>query len=138
MGPPRNHTTRNVLIGVGVGAVLVIALVVALVVGFGSDSKPKSDEDQIRATLSSLETAWNANDYKAFATHVCGSNPQGTAGESNFKQQRQKSGEITFNVKKVQVTGDKAKVDVDETFTNQKDDSETLDFKKEDNDWKLC
>jgi ketosteroid isomerase-like protein len=133
---PPSHTTRNVLIGVGVGAVLVIALVVALVVGFGGDSsKPKSDEDQIRATLSAVQNAWNSDDFDTVVSHGCDSTSD---SEADFRRQRQQIGDITIQIKQIHVTGDTAKVDASVKSTKKGSKSSTFDLKKKDGDWKVC
>jgi ketosteroid isomerase-like protein len=123
-----------VLIAVGVGAVLVIALIVGLVVGFGG-SKPKSDEDQIRATLSAIQNAWNSDDFDALNSHSC--DPSSDT-EADFKKQRQTIGDITIEVSKVTVTGDTAKVDASVTSTKKKSSSPTIELKRKDGDWKMC
>jgi hypothetical protein len=140
-GPPPNHTTRNVLIGLGVGVVLVVALVVGLVFAFGGDSsKPKSDEDQIRAVVAGIESAWNNTDYDAFMKHTChefATDPSNS--ETSFKHDRSQNGEATLKVTSVKVTGDKADVTVDRKYADQsKPRSVQLGFVKEDGEWKMC
>lgn len=140
VGPPRRNN-RNVLILAGVAVVVVIGVVVALVVGLGGgSSKPKSDEDQIRATLSAIESAWNSGDYKAFASHVCGANPSVNAGEDEFQQERKNVGDVSFEVTNIKVTGDTAKVEVTGKSSLKGEDSSnsTFDFKKTDGEWKWC
>ncbi|MDT5013444.1 MAG: hypothetical protein QOH57_5061 [Mycobacterium sp.] len=140
-GPPPNHTTRNVLIGLGVALVLVVGLVVGLVVAFGGDSsKAKSDEDQIREVVVSLESAWNDTDYVAFIKHSCRTFADDPShSEASFKRDRSNDGEATLEVTAVSVHGDNADVTVDRKYADQvKARSVKLDFVKEDGEWKTC
>jgi hypothetical protein len=152
--PWPSHTGRNVMIGIASAIAVVVAVVVVYVVSSDSGtagsharpssyaqlgSKPESDEDQIRATLSGIEDAWNSSDYATFITYACGRirNIKSNT-ESEFTQQRNEIGAITFAVGSISVGGGTANVEVTETFSNQGTVSETLNFLKEDDEWKLC
>jgi hypothetical protein len=139
LGPPPNRRNRNLFIWLGVGALLVIALVVGLVFAFGSGEKPKSDsdEDQIRAVVSSLESAWNRSDYGGFIGHTCIKVHEALT-KSGFNDWRNQGGEVKFKINSIKADGDSAQVQVSETFSKQGELDEKLDFKKESGEWKMC
>jgi len=102
-------------------------------------SKPESDEDQIRANLSAIQEAWNGSDYATFVSYVCGKiRDKQTSTESVFTQERNVIGEIIFAIDSVTVSAAAAKVAVTETLSNRGTISETLNFVKEVDEWKLC
>lgn len=111
---------RNLLIALGAAAVVVVAVVLGLAFGLGWGTTQASDEDQIRAVVAEIQTAWNNSDY-------------------HFAQTRKDSGEVTFTVKTVTSSGDSAAADTTDTFTNTpKPQPDTLPFKKDDGAWKYC
>ncbi|HEY7052733.1 MAG TPA: nuclear transport factor 2 family protein [Mycobacterium sp.] len=134
--PPRKHTARNVLIGVGAVIAVVVAVIVALAaIGVFAS---KSDEDKIRDVVSDVQDAWNRSDYDTVVSHFCAKS-RSNSSEDNFKDSRSKSGTIKFKISSIKVDGDNAKVDVTETYSKRSDpDTETLKFTKEDGKWTLC
>jgi hypothetical protein len=148
VGPSRNRT-RTILIALGLGLTLVIALVVAVLVGFGGDSKSGSGgspssaasaDDQIRAVVADLESAWNNTDYDAFIKHTCRTFASDSShSEKSFTRDRSQNGEATLKVTSIKVKGDSADVTVDRKYADQpKARPATLDFVKEDGEWKMC
>src|SRR6202022_328007 len=67
-GPPPSNKTRNILIAVGIGVVVVLAVVLTLVFTLGG---PESDEDQIRGAIRGIESAYNNEDYTKFKSYRC-------------------------------------------------------------------
>jgi hypothetical protein len=156
-GPPPNHTRRNVLIGVAVAVVLIAVAVGLFFVIRGSDSKsekppaqtsstvqmssrPKTDNAQIRAVVTQLESAWNASDFEAFMGHTCRAFASDTShSESRFSADRSKNGKVSLKVTKVDVTGSTAVASVDRKYADESQASSVkLDFVKEDGEWKTC
>jgi hypothetical protein len=89
-------------------------------------SRPESDEDQIRATLSAIQESWNDFDYVTFMSYACERiRDRNSTAETRFTQQRNDIGTVSFAIDSV-------------TFSKQDSMSETLDFVKEDDQWVLC
>jgi predicted lipid-binding transport protein (Tim44 family) len=102
-------------------------------------SRPESDEDQIRATLSAIQESWNDFDYVTFMSYACERiRDRNSTAETRFTQQRNDIGTVSFAIDSVTVAGDTAQAEVAETFSKQDSMSETLDFVKEDDQWVLC
>jgi hypothetical protein len=152
--PWPSHTGRNIMIGIASTIAIVVAVVIGVVVTRDSNdegaqarsglpgqlgSGRTSDEDRIRSALSAIEESWNSFDYSTFMSHACSKIRDKTSNsESKFTQQRNERGTVTFAVDSINVDGAFAKVEVTETFSSQDTVSERLDFRKEDDDWKLC
>jgi hypothetical protein len=152
--PWPSHTGRNAMIGIA----CVVAVVVALAIGFAvsSDSTnagpqtmsnfpgllgstPESEERRIRTALSVIEDSWNSSDYTAFMSHACSEiRGKRSNSESNFTRQRTESGTIKFAIDSITVDGAFARVEVTERFSNQDTVTEQLDFRKEEDEWRLC
>lgn len=152
--PWPSHTGRNVMIGIASSVAIVVAVVVGYVVSSDSGSAgsyarprsyaqlgstPGSDEDQIRATLAGIQDAWNDSDYSTFISYACGRiHNRKSNTESEFTHQRNEVGSITFAVDSISISGATAKIEVTEAFSNQDTASESFDFVKEDDEWRLC
>jgi hypothetical protein len=152
--PWPSHTGRNVMIAVASAVAVVVVAVVTFVVTTNRDaadsrarpspwalggSAPQTDEDQIRGTLSAIEDAWNSFDYAGFMSHSCAQiRNKKTNTESKFTQQRNETGTVHFAIDSIGIHSASAQVEVTETFSNQDTMSETLDLRKEADDWKLC
>jgi hypothetical protein len=152
--PWPSHTGRNVMVAVASAVAVVVVAVVTFVVTRNGDtadsyarpspwalgnSAPQTDEDQIRGTLSAIEDAWNSFDYASFMSHSCAQIRHKTSNtESKFTQQRDETGTVTFTIDSISIHSATAQVEVTEKFSSQDTMSETLDFRKESDDWKLC
>ncbi|HZQ32043.1 MAG TPA: hypothetical protein VFB19_09935 [Mycobacterium sp.] len=144
---PESHTARNVVIGVVVGIVATLAVVLPIVFlqhsrSTSSRSHPNSaagsDEDQIRAVISNMQVAWNSSDYDRVLGNFC-TEDEAKRSEESFREVRDESGQVEFTIESITVTGDTAKVEASEAFSNHSSpDVATLTFIREDGRWVFC
>jgi hypothetical protein len=148
-GPPPSNKTRNILIAVGIGVVVIIAVVLTLVFTLGG---PASDEDQIRGAIRGIESAWNNKDFKAWKSHFC-QKQANKMDEEDFKNDSDEE-RVTITVKSITVHGDTADAEViintsnsssttrttstRTTSSSSNDKKNTMKFVKEDGKWLWC
>ncbi|WP_160117978.1 hypothetical protein [Mycobacterium sp. MFM001] len=124
----------------GIVAVLAaVAVAVALIATVGS-SKPKSDDEQIRALISQAADT-NSSDVSAFRRLWCTKMQQIIDQVSQAHPDMKPPGGGTshgpITVKSVQVNGDKATAVITGTVNGRTRDSQ-MTFAKENGEWKLC
>lgn len=124
----------------GIIAVLTaVAVAVVLLVTVGS-SKPKSDDDQIRALISKAADT-NSSDVTAFRGLWCAKMQQiidqVSQAHPDMKPPGGGKSHGPITVKSIQVNGDKATATITGTVNGRTRDSQ-MTFAKENGEWKLC
>ena len=130
-----------------IGAVAVVAAVVVAVGGylFFSDS----DQEEIEALANSFAEAYNNADGAHLAQLVCTqavgvpsaflATFGGAAATAELRQGLDESGPITITASDIRITGDRATATLTATATKFDDkDAQTMQFVKENGDWKMC
>jgi hypothetical protein len=138
---PEGTRRRNgLIIGMfaAVAAVAIVATVLAVVLA--REPKP-SDEEQIRAVLTGMANAWNDSDWDQFKSFVCDASLQegDTPTDEDLQKDRDRDGRSELAVHSLEITGDKASAEVEQTYENKDEpDTEDVDFVRENGEWKLC
>ncbi|ORA32973.1 hypothetical protein BST20_23695 [Mycobacterium branderi] len=116
-----------------------MAVAVVLLVTVGS-SKPKSDDDQIRALISKAADT-NSSDVTAFRGLWCTKMQQiidqVSQAHPDMKPPGGGKSHGPITVKSIQVNGDKATATITGTVNGRTRDSQ-MTFAKENGEWKLC
>lgn len=134
--PPRRRT--GALWAAIVGVVAVVGMVLAVLLIAGSDLFGTSDEQQIRDTVSAMETAYNDADPTSFRALICEDRrDEFPEEEEDMRQTLEFGGEITLVIDRVYVDGDRATAEVSgEIFSDDFD--ETWRFIREEDHWLWC
>ncbi|WP_139818521.1 hypothetical protein [Mycobacterium celatum] len=124
----------------GIIAVLAaVAVAVALIATVGS-SKPKSDDEQIRALISKA-AATTSSDVTAFRGLWCTKMQQiidqVSQAHPDLKPPGAGKAHGPITVKSIQVNGDKATATITGTVDGRTRDTQ-MSFAKENGEWKLC
>ncbi len=121
---------------------MVLAIATALMVFSVAPAQAGTEEDQVRAVLDGMNTAYNGSDFDAFASHVCLDMRQGDDFEAGWYQSRKADGPTSITVTSVDVAGNppaQAIANVRFAAANHTDPKTLqVDFVREDAEWKAC
>lgn len=127
------------IVGAVVAVLAAVAVAVAVIAAVGS-SKPKSDDEQIRALISKA-AATNSSDVTAFRGLWCTKMQQiidqVSQAHPDMKPPGGGKAQGPITVKSVQVNGDKATATITGTVDGRTRDSQ-MTFAKENGEWRLC
>lgn len=137
VAPPQQRRTGALWAAI-IGVVAVVATVLAVLLIAGTDLLGASDEDQIRATVSAMETAYNDADPQSFRALICEDRrDEFPTDADDMRQTLQFGGEITLIIDRVYVDGDRATAEVSGEILSD-DFDETWRFIREGDEWLWC
>jgi hypothetical protein len=123
------------------GIAMIAAAVAACATTLVGMARPAvaTDQDQVRAVLSTMNNSYNRSDFTAFASHVCAAMLRANNFQAGWYQSREVDGTTQITVNSVSVTGDDAVANVRFAAANH-EDAKTFDvgFLREDTQWKAC
>jgi hypothetical protein len=123
-----------------------VALVPVIVAGIALLAPPSAgastDEDQVRAVLTGMNTSYNRTDFGSFATHLCSNMLKAAGFEAGWYASRKSDGATQIIINSIDVTGGshaQAVANVRFQAANHQD-PKTLDveFLRQGAEWKAC